>query len=110
MVRFGEAMGAVPDTFYGLAGVGDLIATCGSQHSRNRRVGELLGQGQSLQEIQGAMHAVAEGVFTARSIQSISQERQLDMPIAQEVYNVLFENKSPRTATIELMQRPLKTE
>ncbi|APZ90886.1 NAD(P)H-dependent glycerol-3-phosphate dehydrogenase [Fuerstiella marisgermanici] len=110
MVRFGEAMGAVPDTFYGLAGIGDLIATCGSQHSRNRRVGELLGQGQSLREIQDAMHAVAEGVFTARSIQSISQERQLDMPIAQEVFNVLFENKSPRTATIELMQRPLKPE
>ena len=110
MVRFGEVMNAAPETFHGLAGIGDLIATCGSRHSRNRKVGELLGQGRSLAEIQDSMHAVAEGVFTARSIHSISQQQQIDMPIAQEVFNVLFEHKSPRQATIELMQRPLKPE
>jgi len=110
MVRFGTAMGASADTFYGLAGIGDLIATCGSQHSRYRRVGELLGQGQTLAQIQDSMQAVAEGVFTAKSILAISQQQGIDMPIANEVYGVLFEGKSPHQATLELMQRPLKEE
>lgn len=110
MVRFSQVMGAEADTFYGLAGIGDLIATCGSQHSRNRKVGELLGLGKSLEEIQNSMSAVAEGVFTARSIRSISRQRNIDMPISDEVFNVLFKNKSPRQATVELMQRPLRPE
>jgi glycerol-3-phosphate dehydrogenase (NAD(P)+) len=110
MVRFGEAMGANPETFNGLAGIGDLIATCGSRHSRNRHVGELLGKGQTLQQIQNSMQAVAEGVFTARSIFSISEQKKIDMPIASQVYRVLFEDKSPHQATLELMQRPLKGE
>lgn len=110
MVRFGTAMGACAETFYGLAGIGDLIATCGSQHSRNRRVGELLGQGRSLADIQASMQAVAEGVFTAESIFHIAKQRQIEMPIAAEVYQVLFRAKSPLQATMELMQRPLKEE
>lgn len=110
MTRFGTAMGAQPDTFHGLAGIGDLVATCGSQHSRNRHVGELLGQGKTLSEIEQSMHAVAEGVFTARSIQQIAANHKIDMPIANAVYEVLFENKSPRSATVELMQRPLREE
>lgn len=110
MVRFGEAMGATAETFYGLAGIGDLIATCGSQHSRNRKVGELLGTGQSLEQIQNSMQAVAEGIFTARSVRSISEQQQIDMPIASAVYQVLFENKPPDQATVELMQRPLRPE
>ncbi|MEQ9410657.1 MAG: NAD(P)H-dependent glycerol-3-phosphate dehydrogenase [Fuerstiella sp.] len=110
MVRFSGVIGASPDTFYGLAGVGDLVATCGSQHSRNRKVGELLGLGQSLEQIQNSMQAVAEGVLTARSIRNISEQKNIDMPIATAVYEVLFEGKSPRQATIELMQRPLKEE
>ncbi|MFY9253008.1 MAG: NAD(P)H-dependent glycerol-3-phosphate dehydrogenase [Fuerstiella sp.] len=110
MVRFGDAMGAAPETFYGLAGIGDLIATCGSGHSRNRHVGELLGCGRTLDDIRNSMHAVAEGVFTAQSVYSIAQQKQIDMPIAREVYRVLFENKSPREATAELMQRPLREE
>lgn len=110
MVRFGQVMGASPDTFFGLAGIGDLIATCGSQHSRNRHVGEMLGRGQSLEDIRNSMQAVAEGVFTANSIFHIAQEKQIEMPIASEVYKVLFENKHPREATLELMQRPLKGE
>ena len=110
MIRFGELVGAAPGTFHGLAGVGDLIATCGSRHSRNRKVGELLGQGRSLVEIQESMNAVAEGVFTAKSIEAMAKQQGIDMPIAQQVYRVLFEGRSPREATIELMQRPLKGE
>lgn len=110
MIRFGTALGADPQTFAGLAGIGDLIATCGSRHSRNRLVGELIGQGQSLDDIQNSMHAVAEGVFTARSVADIANQQNIEMPIAQEVYRVLFEGRSPRDATVELMERPLKTE
>jgi len=110
MVRFGSALGASADTFYGLAGIGDLIATCGSRHSRNRHVGERLGRGQTLAEIRDGMQAVAEGVFTAKSIVGIATERGIEMPIAQEVYRVLFEDKSPREATMALMQRPLRGE
>ncbi len=110
MVRFGKSMGASTDTFYGLAGVGDLMATCGSQHSRNRKVGDLLGRGQTLEQIQKSMSAVAEGVFTARSLRSISQQQQIETPIADAVHEVLFAGKSPRAATEELMQRPLKPE
>ena len=110
MVRFGGGMGVAAETFYGLAGIGDLIATCGSSHSRNRRVGELLGQGQSLPQIEESMQSVAEGVFTAKSVHSISINRHIEMPIAGQVYSVLFENKDPREATMELMQRPLKEE
>ncbi|MCL4110998.1 UNVERIFIED_CONTAM: hypothetical protein GTU68_053195 [Idotea baltica] len=110
MIRFGTALGADPQTFAGLAGIGDLIATCGSRHSRNRHVGELIGQGQSLEDIQNSMHAVAEGVFTARSVADIANQQNIEMPIAQEVFRVLFEGRSPRKATVELMERPLKTE
>jgi glycerol-3-phosphate dehydrogenase (NAD(P)+) len=110
MVRFGNAMGATSETFYGLAGIGDLVVTCGSQHSRNRRVGEMLGRGHSLPEIQAAMSAVAEGVFTAKSIVRIAEQQGIDMPIASEVCQVLFEGKHPREATEELMTRPLREE
>lgn len=110
MIRFGTALGADPQTFAGLAGIGDLIATCGSQHSRNRHVGEMIGKGESLEQIQGSMRAVAEGVFTARSVSEIANQRDIEMPIAQEVFRVLFEGRSPREATVELMERPLKTE
>ncbi len=110
MVRFGTAMGATLETFFGLAGLGDLVTTCNSRHSRNRFVGEGLGRGRSLAEIQESMNAVAEGVFTSRSVNQIALERGIEMPIARQVYRVLFEGKSPREATVELMQRPLKSE
>ncbi len=110
MVRFGAAMGADRSTFYGLAGLGDLVTTCNSSHSRNRAVGEGLGRGRSLTAIQESMNAVAEGVFTARSVYQIAGEQAIDMPIATQVYRVLFEGKSPREATVELMLRPLKAE
>ena len=110
MVRFGAALGADRSTFYGLAGLGDLVTTCNSPHSRNRSVGEGLGRGRSLTSIQDSMSAVAEGVLTARSVHQIAVEQSIDMPIATQVYHVLFENRSPREATVELMQRPLKVE
>jgi glycerol-3-phosphate dehydrogenase (NAD(P)+) len=110
MVRFGVASGADRATFYGLAGLGDLVTTCNSRHSRNRAVGEALGRGQSLDVIQSGMQAVAEGVLTTRSVYEIALKQGIDMPIVTQVYRVLFENKSPREATVELMQRPLKFE
>ena len=110
MVRFGAALGADRRTFYGLAGLGDLVTTCNSPHSRNRSVGEGLGRGRSLSAIQDSMSAVAEGVLTAKSVHQIALEQSIDMPIATQVYRVLFENRSPREATVELMQRPLKVE
>jgi glycerol-3-phosphate dehydrogenase (NAD(P)+) len=110
MVRFGVAFNADRATFYGLAGLGDLVTTCGSPHSRNRAVGEALGRGRSLAEIQSSMMAVAEGVLTARSVYEISRAQHIEMPIATEVYRVLFEGKAPHEATMELMQRPLKSE
>lgn len=110
MVRFGTALGAQTDTFFGLAGIGDLIGTCGSPHSRNRHVGERLGRGESLEDIRQSMQAVAEGVFTAQSVRRLAEERSLDLPIATEVYRVLFEDHSPREATLRLMRRPLKGE
>lgn len=110
MTRFGEALGADPRTFFGLAGLGDLITTCVSQHGRNRRVGERLGQGESLSQILASMTAVAEGVNTSRSIHDLAKGRAIDMPIAREVFSVLFENKSPAAATESLMQRPPRGE
>ena len=110
MVRFGAALGADKRTFYGLAGLGDLVTTCNSLHSRNRAVGEALGRGRTLAAIQESMSAVAEGVLTARSVHQIAVEQAIDMPIAAQVYHVLFESKSPREATVELMLRPLKVE
>jgi glycerol-3-phosphate dehydrogenase (NAD(P)+) len=110
MVRFGTTMGADRETFYGLAGLGDLVTTCNSPHSRNRAVGEGLGRGRALAEIQESMSAVAEGVQTARSVHHLALRQSIDMPIATQVYQVLFEGQSPRSAALELMQRPLKAE
>lgn len=110
MTRFGVAAGADQLTFAGLAGVGDLITTCTSQHSRNRSVGFRLGRGESLDEIQASMTAVAEGVTTARSVHDLAQQQQIDMPITREVYGVLFEAVQPEQATDRLMMRPSRDE
>ena len=110
IVRFGVALGASRETFYGLAGIGDLVVTCGSHHSRNWQVGNMLGQGKTLDEIQQQMHAVAEGVFTAQSVTRIAEQKDIDMPIATEVCRVLFDGLSPANATQELLSRPLKEE
>jgi len=110
MVRFGMALGAESGTFFGLAGIGDLVATCTSGHSRNRYVGEQLGRGHSLQQIEQSMQAVAEGVLTTRSVQQLAAEFQVEMPIVDQVCAVLFSGKSPLEAAVDLMNRPLKAE
>ena len=110
IARFGEAYGADPATFAGLAGIGDLIATCVSPHGRNRRVGIRLGAGESLAAILDDMPAVAEGVTTAQSVDYLARTRGIDMPITRAVTAVLFENKPPIEATKDLMHRPAKAE
>lgn len=110
MTRFGEAFGAEPATFWGLAGVGDLITTCVSPFGRNRRVGERLGSGETLDAILADMPAVAEGITTAKSVDALARKKKIDMPITREVVAVLFEGKSPAAATDDLMLRPPKAE
>ncbi len=110
MTRFGGSLGAEPTTFWGLAGIGDLITTCVSPYGRNRMVGERLGKGESLDQIRRSMQAVAEGVNTTRSVQQLAEQRDVELPITAEVYAVLFEGKSPEDATSSLMLRPPKEE
>jgi len=105
MTRFGMALGAEHDTFQGLAGMGDLITTCFSPHGRNRRVGERLGRGETLAQIQSSMPAVAEGVTTARSVHDRTRGLGLEMPITTVVYRVLYEGVSPLDGVTELMSR-----
>jgi glycerol-3-phosphate dehydrogenase (NAD(P)+) len=110
IVRVGRRLGADPITFSGLSGVGDLITTCLSRHSRNRFVGEQIGKGRKLAEILANMSMVAEGVETAKSGFQLSQSMDVEMPIATQVYQVLFEGKSPVDAINDLMVREPKPE
>lgn len=110
MVRLGVVLGANPLTFLGLSGVGDLIATCTSSHSRNRQVGEQIGRGQSLEEILSSMTMVAEGVRTTRAVYSLAHHLGVDVPITDKVYQVLYEGKEPRETVMELMLRAPKAE
>lgn len=110
IARLGDAMGADRLTFAGLSGMGDLIATCDSTHSRNRTVGVGIGQGKKLDEILGGMHMVAEGVKTAKSAHALSHKRGIEMPITEQVYKVLFEDEEPRHAIAALMTRDAKPE
>ena len=106
MARFGKAHGADPTTFFGLAGVGDLITTCTSQHSRNRGVGEAIGRGKTLEQVLEEMNMVAEGVWTTKALFGPETDMgSVEMPIASQVHAVLFENKSPREAVLDLMRR-----
>ncbi len=110
MKRMGSALGASQDTFSGLTGMGDLIVTCTSRHSRNRYVGYNIGKGKSLQEVTSGMNMVAEGVKTARSVSQWSRKNNVEMPITEAVYKVLFENINPGDAVHELMTRNAKNE
>jgi glycerol-3-phosphate dehydrogenase (NAD(P)+) len=105
MTRLGVAMGGQSETFSGLAGMGDLIATCISPQSRNRHVGEQLGKGRAIDEIVAQMHMVAEGVKTARVVMECARKYDVEMPIAREVYGVLYEGRSARDAYRGLMRR-----
>lgn len=110
ITRLGVRLGADSETFAGLSGIGDLIATCLSKHSRNRYVGERIGRGEKLKEILDSMVMVAEGVYTCQSAQELSEKYRVEMPITNEVYKVLFKDKSPEEAVTDLMTRSLKKE
>jgi glycerol-3-phosphate dehydrogenase (NAD(P)+) len=105
MTRLGNALGAKTVTFFGLSGLGDMIVTCGSKHSRNRRLGEMIGQGKTLIEALAAMTMVAEGVNALKSAAALAAKKKIDMPIVQEMSRVLFENKPPRQSIKDLMAR-----
>jgi glycerol-3-phosphate dehydrogenase (NAD(P)+) len=110
MTRFGLKMGAQSSTFRGLAGMGDLIATCSSQLSRNYQVGERIASGESLSDILATMSYVSEGVPTTRSVYQMSQDMNVDMPITKGIYHILEGDISPREAIEQLMQRNYKYE
>jgi glycerol-3-phosphate dehydrogenase (NAD(P)+) len=110
MTRFGVALGAEPQTFSGLAGLGDLITTCVSRHGRNRRVGERVGRGEKPADVLASMAMVAEGVYTARAVHDRARQMGVDVPIMAEVYRVLYEGKDPRAAVSDLMLRAPKGE
>ena len=110
MLRLGTAMGGNALTFYGLSGAGDLIATCFSQHSRNRRVGEQLGRGRALEEITSSMQMVAEGIPTTKSAYECARRLRVDTPIIDKVYALLYEKKNPSQALEELLGRDQKSE
>jgi len=110
MTRLGVTMGAKPETFFGLSGIGDLMATCLSKHSRNRYVGEELGKGRKLDKILDEMKMVAEGVKTAKSVVQLRDKYGVPMPIASAMENVLFHGADPKDKVKELMTRDLKKE
>ncbi len=110
IARLGVDLGARPETFYGLAGVGDLITTCYSPYGRNRSVGERIGRGETLEHILADMVNVAEGVPTTRSVYALARSRGVEMPITAELHHCLFEGKPPRAAVVDLMVRDPKAE
>jgi glycerol-3-phosphate dehydrogenase (NAD(P)+) len=110
VMRLAVQMGGHADTLAGLAGMGDLVLTCFGQLSRNRRVGYELGRGRKLPEIMGEMREVAEGVKTTHSTYELALRLGVEMPVTTSVYQMLYENKSPRELALELMERPLKSE
>jgi glycerol-3-phosphate dehydrogenase len=110
ITRLGVAMGAQPDTFTGLAGLGDLITTCVSPEGRNRTVGERIGKGQKVADILGSMDSVAEGVPTTKSVMQLARRHNVEMPITEAVYAVLFEDKDVLNALSDLMSRDPKPE
>jgi len=110
MARLGIALGADPLTFAGLSGMGDLIVTCESRHSRNRSVGEKIASGMKLEEILASSPMVAEGVRTARAALALAQKNNVAMPITEQVYRVLYEGADAREAVTALMTRDLKSE
>ena len=108
--RLGIAMGAKPQTFAGLAGIGDLLVTCMSPHSRNRGLGEKIGKGKALEEIESEMDMVAEGVRTTQSVKELARHHDIEMPITEAVHRVLFEDQRPEDMVDELMTRSAKRE
>jgi len=110
IVRLGTAMDANEMTFAGLSGLGDLVTTCLSRHSRNRHLGEEIGKGKKLEQVLREMVMVAEGVNTTKSTHVLSQKLGIEMPITREVHDILFNDKSPGEAVRNLMTRELRSE
>ena len=108
--RLAVSMGANAKTLSGLTGMGDLIVTCASRHSRNRKAGMLMGQGYTMQEAMDEVKMVVEGVYSAKAAVALGQKYQVSMPIIEQVNKVLFQNKSAKEAVLELMLRDRKTE
>ena len=110
IIRLGEKLGAKRETFAGLSGLGDLVTTCISKYSRNRFVGEQIGKGKTLDQVLKEMTMVAEGVKTTKSAYQLSMKHKVEMPITEQIYTVLFEDKQPQQAMAELMTRDPKSE
>ena len=110
LARLGQAMDIKMRTIYGLSGIGDLIVTCASMHSRNRRAGILIGQGHTMDEAMKEVHQIVEGVYSAKAGKALAEQYGIEMPIIQAVHAVLFENKPAAAAVHELMQRVGKDE
>ncbi len=110
ITRLGVALGAKPETFSGLSGIGDLMVTCMSRHSRNRGVGERLGKGETLEEIMAGMKMVAEGIWNCQAAKELADELGISVPITEQVNAVVHEGKDPRKAVLDLMSRAPKAE
>ena len=110
ITRFGTALGGRAETFFGLAGVGDMMTTCFSGYGRNRAVGERIGRGETLEAVLADMVNVAEGVFTTRSVHDQAHDRGIDVPITDQLYEILFHQKAPIVALNDLMERVPKVE
>lgn len=110
IVRLGRAMGAQEQTFYGLSGMGDLVVTCGSMHSRNRRAGMMLGEGKKLDEVLDSMGMVVEGVNASRIAYTLAQDYNVDMPITETIYSILYGDVSVAELAVGLMRRDKKQE
>ncbi|MCK9578674.1 NAD(P)-dependent glycerol-3-phosphate dehydrogenase [bacterium] len=108
--RLGQVMGAKKKTFSGLAGLGDLSTTCISPDSRNRTFGERIGKGEKMNDIVKSTSAIIEGATTAEAIYELSKKYKVEMPITEQVYNILYKNKNPKQAMIDLMTRERKAE
>ena len=108
--RLGAAMGGKPQTFAGLSGIGDLIVTCASMHSRNRRAGILIGKGYSMEEAMKEVKMVVEGVYSAKAALALSKKYQVPMPIVEQVNQILFEGKPAKEAVADLMLRDRQIE
>ena len=108
--RLAIAMGAKAETLAGLTGIGDLIVTCASKHSRNRKAGMLIGQGYTMEEATKEVKMVVEGIYSAKAARSLAQKYEVDMPIIDIVNQVLFENMSAKEAVVELMEREKRSE
>ena len=110
ITRLGMKMGARSETFAGLSGIGDLIVTCASVHSRNRKAGYLMGKGYTMQEAMDEVKMVVEGVYSAKAAKELSEKYEVEMPIVDEVNKILFENKPASEAVMDLMLRDKKVE